>query len=301
MNKKTLIIVLGPTAVGKTAAAIELAQYFNTEIVSCDSRQFYKELNIGVARPSEEELQAVKHHLIGHISINNYYNVSKYEQEALVCIEQIFESNDFAVMVGGSGMYIDAVSDGIAELPDADIELRKELQNKLETEGLEYIRNMLKRLDPIYYETVDLANPVRILRALEVTLATGTPYSSVRTHSKKERKFTVLKIGLSLDREMLYKRINDRVDIMLENGLEEEARSLIPHRDKTALKTVGYTELFKFFDGEWDFQMAVEKIKTNSRRYAKRQFTWFNRYSDIQWFSPFEKENIIQFIQEKNK
>ena len=298
MSKKTLIIVLGPTAVGKTKFAIELANHYNTEIISCDSRQFYRELNIGVARPSQDELQAAKHHLIGHISVENNYNVSKFETDALDICDDIFEKNDYAVMVGGSGMYIDTICNGIAELPDVEPSLRNELKQKFETEGLEGIRNMLKMLDPDYYEIVDLANPARILRALEVVLTTGKPYSTLRVHQKKERSFEIIKIGLSMEREVLYQRIDERVDIMLKDGLLAEAEAMIPYKENTALKTVGYTELFKYFDEEWDLSLAVEKIKTNTRRYAKRQFTWFNRYEDIQWFSPFQLTEAIDYIKE---
>ena len=298
MSKKTLIIVLGPTAVGKTKFAIELANHYNTEIISCDSRQFYRELNIGVARPSEDELEAAKHHLIGHISVENNYNVSKFETDALDICNDIFVKNDYAVMVGGSGMYIDTICNGIAELPDVEPSLRNELKQKFETEGLEGIRNMLKMLDPDYYEIVDLANPARILRALEVVLTTGKPYSTLRVHQKKERSFEIIKIGLSMEREVLYRRIDERVDVMLKDGLLAEAEAMIPYKENTALKTVGYTELFKYFDREWDLSLAVEKIKTNTRRYAKRQFTWFNRYEDIQWFSPFQLTEAINYIKE---
>lgn len=298
MSKKTLIIVSGPTAVGKTKFAIELAKYFSTEIISCDSRQFYKELNIGVARPSIEELQEAKHHLIGHISVQDEYNVSKFEKEALEVVEQIFKKSDYAVMVGGSGMYIDVICNGIADLPDPEPALREELKEKFEKEGLEGIRSMLKMLDPDYYEQVDLANPVRIIRALEVTLTTGKPYSSQRVHQKKERPFEIIKIGLSMDRELLYRRIDERVDIMIADGLLKEAESVFPYRENTALKTVGYTELFKYFDGEWDLNLAVEKIKTNTRRYAKRQMTWFNRSGDIQWFANSQLTDAINYIKE---
>ena len=299
MSKKTLIIVLGPTAVGKTKFAIELANHYNTEIISCDSRQFYRELNIGVARPSKDELQAAKHHLIGHISVENNYNVSKFEIDALDICNDIFVKSDYAVMVGGSGMYIDTICNGIAELPDVEPSLRNELKQKFETEGLEGIRNMLKMLDPDYYEIVDLANPARILRALEVVLTTGKPYSTLRVHQKKERPFEIIKIGLSMEREVLYRRIDERVDIMLKDGLLAEAEAMKPYKENTALKTVGYTELFKYFDEEWDLSLAVEKIKTNTRRYAKRQFTWFNRYQDIQWFTPFQLTEVINYIKEQ--
>ena len=283
-NKK-LIVVLGPTAIGKTALAIKIAKHYNTEIVSSDSRQFYKELNIGVARPSSEELLVVQHHLIANLSVKDYYNVSMYEQDALKVLSNIFQNNDVAVSVGGSGLYIDALCMGIADLPDPDPELRQRLRADYEKGGLEELRFQLKFLDPDYYNEVDLANHIRILRALEVCYTTGQPFSEIRRQGIKKRPFEIIKIGMAMERETLNNRINKRVDIMMDMGLLNEVESVCQYRQYTALNTVGYKEIFEYIDQNISLQQAVENIKTNTRRYAKRQMTWFRRYNDINWIN----------------
>lgn len=296
MSKKTLFVIVGPTAIGKTATAIRVAQELGTEILSCDSRQFYKELNIGVARPSDEELAAVKHHFIANLSIHDSYNVSMYEHDALAMLEDLFATHDTAVAVGGSGLYVDALCQGITEMPDPDPEIRAELKKRLQDEGIESLRSQLRLLDPEYYEQTDIANPLRIVRGLEMYLTTGTPFSQIRKSEIKKRPFDIVKIGLTCPRDELYSRINLRVDEMVRNGLEEEARNLLPFRQLNALNTVGYKELFDYFDGKSTLEQAIADIKTHTRRYAKRQITWLQRYSDIQWFDRKNLLNILQVI-----
>ena len=296
MSKKTLFVIVGPTAIGKTATAIRIAQELGTEILSCDSRQFYKELNIGVARPSDEELAAVKHHFIANLSIHDSYNVSMYEHDALALLDDLFATHDTAVAVGGSGLYVDALCQGITEMPDPDPEIRAELKKRLQSEGIESLRSQLRLLDPEYYEQTDIANPLRIIRGLEMYLTTGTPFSQIRKSEIKKRPFDIVKIGLTCPREELYSRINLRVDEMVRNGLEEEARGLLPYRNLNALNTVGYKELFDYFDGKITLEQAIADIKTHTRRYAKRQITWLQRYSDIQWFDRKNLLNILQVI-----
>lgn len=295
-KKKYLVVVLGPTGIGKTDLSIKLAQKFNTSIISCDSRQFYKELKIGVAAPDEQQLATVKHHFIGNISIHDYYNVSKFEFEVLDKLDELYKEVDLVIMTGGSGLYIDAVCDGIDDLPDIDEEIRNSLIHKAETEGVETLRFELKRLDPEYYEKVDLRNKNRILRALEVCIMTGQPYSSFRTRNKKTRNFEIIKIGLNIDRQELYDRIDKRVDIMLEDGLIEEARTYFPNKNLNALNTVGYKELFDYFEDKYPLEEAIRLIKRNSRHYAKRQLSWFGRYDDITWFSPKQESEIVDFV-----
>ena len=292
-NKK-LIVVLGPTAIGKTALAIEVAKHYNTQIVSSDSRQFYKELNIGVARPSDEELSAVPHHLIANLSVKDYYNVSMYEHDALMALTGVFQKNDVAVCVGGSGLYIDALCIGIADMPDPTPELKQRLRNDYEKGGLEELRFQPKFLDPTYYNEVDLANHMRILRALEVCYTTGKPFSEVRKQGVKKRPFEIIKIGMAMDRDTLNHRINKRVDIMMDMGLLSEVETVSQYRQYTALNTVGYKEIFDYMDQKISLQQAVENIKTNTRRYAKRQMTWFRRYSDIKWINITEYTNILK-------
>lgn len=282
-SKNRLIVITGPTAVGKTSFSIELAKHFKTSIISADSRQFYREMKIGTASPTPEEMQGIPHYFIGHISVTDNYNVSKYEEDVLTLLEKLFAANDTVIMTGGSGLYINAVCNGIDELPDPDKELRSELQQLLKEQGLTALRNKLKILDPDYYNVVDLANPGRLMRALEVCLTTGVPYSSLRKNKRKERHFRVIKTALFRNREELNHRINERVDMMIGSGLTEEVRSLMPYRDLNALKTVGYRELFAFLDGRISFEQAVTDIKTNSRRYAKRQMTWFRKDPQIFW------------------
>lgn len=281
---KKLIVLTGPTAVGKTKFAISLAKHFDTEIVSCDSRQFYKEMSIGTAVPSSEELAAVKHHLIHHKSVVDYYNVSMFEQDALNVINTLFETKDVVVMTGGSGLYIDVIADGIAELPDADLALREQLSLECEEKGLSFMTQKLKLLDEEYFNLVDLSNKNRVLRGLEVCLQTGQKFSELRKNSKVKRAFDIQKICLMRDRQELYNRINQRVDAMIEMGLLDEVRFLLPMRDYQSLNTVGYKELFEFLDGNVPFEKAIENIKTNSRRYAKRQITWFKRDASYRYY-----------------
>ena len=275
--RKKLIVLTGPTAVGKTKYAIAMAKQFETEIVSCDSRQFYKEMSIGTAVPSLEELAAVKHHLIHHKSVVDYYNVSMFEQDALKILNVLFKTKDVVVMTGGSGLYIDVIANGIAELPDADLALREQLKFECEEKGLLFMVQKLKLLDEEYYNTVDLSNRNRVLRGLEVCIQTGQKFSQLRNNSKVIRPFNIQKICLMRDRAELYDRINKRVDSMIQLGLLDEVQSLLPMRDFQSLNTVGYKELFDFFDGNVTLEKAIENIKTNSRRYAKRQITWFKR------------------------
>jgi len=299
--EKKLIVILGPTGIGKTDLSIEIAQMLDTEIISGDSRQIYKELEIGTAPPDKKQLEAVKHHLIQNKSVFDYYSAGKYELEVLDIIEEIFKYKKTALLVGGSGMYIDAVCNGIDELPDADSELRESLIERLENEGIESIRFDLKRLDPESYEKIDLHNPKRILKAVEVCLQTGKTYSSLLSAAKKQRNFEIIKIGLQQNREELYENINKRVDKMIDSGLVAEAEKFFTHRQINSLNTVGYKELFPYFAGEYSLERAIELIKRNSRRYAKRQITWFNRHKDINWFDVQNKKDILNFISERVK
>jgi len=295
MNKN-LIVVLGPTGIGKTRIGIQIAKNFNTEIISADSRQIYNELNIGTAKPSSFELAEVKHHFIGHKSIQNYYNAYVFEVEALELIDEIFIEKNAVLLVGGSMLYIDAVCNGIDDLPTIDAEIRENLKERYQNEGLESIRRELLKIDPEFYHKVDLKNHKRILKALEVYYMTGKPYSSFLTHQKKERSFHIIKIGLNMPREELYEKINLRVDMMIENGLIEEAQRFYQQKALNALNTVGYKELFEYFEGNITKDKAIELIKRNSRHYAKRQLTWFKRDDAIHWFHPAEEENIINFL-----
>lgn len=299
-NSNTLIVIIGPTAVGKTTLAIEIARLLNTEIISADSRQFYRELNIGVASPSQLELSQAAHHFIGNLSITETYNVSKYETEALKCLDTIFANHNKAILVGGSGLYIDAVCKGIDDLPDPEDELRKEIKELFTNNGIDALRAQLKILDPEYYNQVDLANPKRMMRALEVCLTTGKTYSSLRVNQQKPRHFNIVKIGIHRQREKLYEIINQRVDLMVENGLLEEAKGLFPFKDLNSLNTVGYKELFAYFDGEYTLEEAITKIKVNSRRYAKRQMTWFRKDENINWFDAEDKDFIFSFVAKKS-
>ncbi len=296
MNNDTLVVIIGPTAIGKTDLSIYLAQKLATEIISADSRQFYKELKIGTAVPDNAQLKAVKHHFIGNKSIHDYYNASSFEFEVINLLKKLFLKKNQVIMVGGSGMYVDAVCKGIDDLPEIDMEIRNSLIKKFETEGIESLRFELKRLDPDYYAIADLKNPKRLLKALEITLQTGKPYSTFRTKTIKKRNFNILKIGLNMDREKLYERIELRVDKMIENGLIDEAKQFIKYKNLNSLNTVGYKELFPYIEGEYSLERAIELIKRNTRRYAKRQLSWFKRDKEINWFMPDEKEKILNFI-----
>lgn len=303
---KCLIVLLGPTGVGKTALSIDLAKYLDTAIISADSRQFYEGLEIGTAAPTKEQQQIVEHFLVGQLNISDYYSASEFERDALRLIDDLHQSKDYVVATGGSMMYIDALCNGIDEVPTIDESLRKELYDKFESKGLDSIRAQLKVLDPQFYDEVDLKNYKRVIHALEVCLMTGKPYSSFRTKTKKPRPFNIIKIGLMRDREELYSRINQRVDIMMEQGLLEEARKYYPLKHYNSLNTVGYKELFKYFDGEWALDFAVEKIKQNSRIYSRKQMTWFKRDEEINWINltaTSEEEALkqIQIIIANNK
>lgn len=296
---KTLLVVTGPTAVGKTSLCIRLAQYFNTEIVSADSRQFYREMAIGTAKPTPEELAQAPHHFIDSHSITDNYNVGDYEKDALACLEDIFQRKKIAILTGGSGLYIQVVCQGMDAMPEVDLAIRERLMQQSEAEGLTNLLEQLKTLDPGYYAQVDQANTHRVIRALEVCLSTGQPFSSFRKQTKAERPFDILKIGLEREREELYERINLRMDLMLEQGLIEEAKALYPYKEHNALQTVGYREIFDYMDGKYDWEEAVRLLKRNSRRYAKRQMTWFRRDGEMQWFSPKEMEEMIIWIEEQ--
>ncbi|WP_029034649.1 tRNA (adenosine(37)-N6)-dimethylallyltransferase MiaA [Salinimicrobium terrae] len=300
MNKKHLIVVVGPTAIGKTSLGIEIARHFKTEILSADSRQFYKEMKVGTAVPSEAELKAAKHHFIQHISIEEEYSVGDFERDAMHKLQELFQKHDVLVMVGGSGLYVDAVVNGLDEFPEVDPKIRNELKQELEEEGLKKLQEELQRLDPEYYSEVDLQNPHRVIRALEISRGTGKPYSAFRKKNVKNRFFETLYIGLSSERELVYDRINRRVDNMMEEGLLKEAEELFPRRELNALNTVGYKELFKYLDKEWDLETAVSDIKKNTRRFAKRQYTWFRKNRDIHWFETgTPPSEIICFTEEK--
>lgn len=291
MQKNTLIVVVGTTAIGKTAKAIELAQHFGCEIISCDSRQFFKEMTIGTAVPSPEELRAAPHHFIQNKSIFDSYNVGDFEKEALEKLDELFQKNQVQVMVGGSGLYVDAVVKGFDDFPEIENTVRENLRAEYEQKGIAFLQEKLKETDPFYYEKLKaenpqtLENPQRMLRYVEVSVGSQRPYSSFLNNKQKQRNFTPIFIGLEADREIIYDRINKRVDIMIANGLLDEARNLYQHKHLNALQTVGYRELFDYFDGKITLEFAIEEIKKNTRRFAKRQLTWFKRNPDILWFN----------------
>ena len=292
-----LINILGPTAIGKTSLSIKIANYYQTEIISADSRQFYKEMKIGTAVPEIEELKAAPHHFIQHISVENDYSVGDFEKEAIQKLEDVFKEKQLVVMVGGSGLYIKAVTEGLDDFPDVDPEIRQNLNSHLEKDGIDWLQKKLFVLDPEYYKNADVQNPHRLIRALEICIATGKPFSSFLNQDKRNRNFKTINIGLTANREMIYERINQRVDIMIENGLVEEAKALYPQRNLNALNTVGYKELFKYFDGDWDLETAISEIKKNTRRFAKRQLTWFRKDDTIKWFEYDQNpEDIFDYI-----
>lgn len=297
--EKTLLVLGGPTAVGKTACGIRLARQFQTEIISADSRQIYAETSIGTAVPSPEELALVKHHFIQSSSLEDPYNASRYEQEALKLIEKLFKDQDLVLMVGGSGLYIDAVCTGIDDLPSADPKLRAHLHERLETEGLETLTRQLKELDPITYGKVDLKNHMRVMKALEVSLQTGQPYSELISKPKKERPFRILRVALDMDREELYQRINHRVDLMMEAGLLDEVKSVLRFRHLTAMKTVGYRELFTYLDGDISRDEAVDLIKRHTRKFARKQLTWFRKENRYKWSLPEQSEEIARWVEQQ--
>lgn len=300
---KNLISVVGPTGIGKTKLAIDLAKHFNTEIVSCDSRQFFKEMKIGTAAPSEEELAEAPHHFIGNLSVEEYYSIGQYEEDVLKKLNELFQNHNTVILVGGSMMYEKAVIEGLNDLPEANIENQEKLQKMMEEEGVEKLQGILKELDPEYFEVVDIHNHRRLLRAIDVIWQTNKKYSEQIAVSQDSRDFNVIRIGIEAPREELYDRINRRVDIMMEKGLLDEVKGLEKFKGLTALNTVGYAELFKYFDGEWDLDFAVSEIKKNSRRYAKRQLTWYRKADDIHYlqlgYSQQDYDALILWITEQ--
>ncbi|SEM96103.1 tRNA dimethylallyltransferase [Prevotella sp. ne3005] len=294
--EKTLIVITGPTAVGKTALCLEIAKHFDIPIINADSRQIYRELRIGTAQPTKEQMQEVKHYFVGTLGLDDYYSASLFEQQVLECLEQQFLTSDYALLSGGSMMYIDAVCDGIDDIPTIDDETRTLMKQRLADEGLEALVDELKRLDPEYYEIVDRQNPRRVVHALEICTMTGKTYTSFRKREKRQRPFQIIKIGLNRPREELYDRINQRVDQMMADGLLEEAKSLYPLRHLNALNTVGYKELFDYLEGRWPLEEAVERIKGNTRRYARKQLTWYKKDERVKWFHPQETKQIISYI-----
>ncbi|MCP2025656.1 tRNA dimethylallyltransferase [Flavobacterium sp. HSC-32F16] len=301
---KYLITIVGPTAIGKTALSIALAQHFKSEIVSCDSRQFFKEMTIGTAVPNQEELNSAQHHFIQNKSIFENYTVGDYEKEALTKIEELFQTNDFVILIGGSGLYVDAILKGFDEFPEIDPEVRFQVNSNYEKLGIEYLQEQLKILDPDYYQKITLENPQtlqnpqRMMRFVEVCIGAQKPYSSFLNQKKNNRDFTPILIGLDADREIIYSRINQRVDIMMKEGLLEEAKALYPNKALNALQTVGYRELFSYFDEEFALPFAIEEIKKNTRRFSKRQLTWFKRNQNTKWFDyATDRKNIIDYIE----
>ena len=295
-TKPTLLVLLGPTGVGKTSISLQLAQYFACPVVSCDSRQIYRELKIGTAAPSKDQQAQAKHYFIGTHSIHDEYNAGQYELDTIQLLNDLFKHHQFVLLVGGSMMYIDAVCNGMDNIPTVDAVTRAFWQAKYAECGLEYIQNELKRLDPVHYQEVDILNPKRVIHALEICSMTGKPYSDFRTGQHKERSFNILKIGLNRPRPELYERINSRVDEMMREGLLEEAEQFFPFKKLNTLNTVGYKEIYQYMDGHITLDFAVNLIKQDSRRYAKRQMTWFNRDKEINWFHPEENNQIVEFI-----
>jgi tRNA dimethylallyltransferase len=305
---KYLITIVGPTAIGKTALSITLAQHFNCEIISCDSRQFFKEMTIGTAVPNQEELSSATHHFIQNKSIFENYTVGDYEKEALQKLDELYKTNDFTILIGGSGLYVDAILKGFDEFPEIDPAIRSEVNLNYEKLGIEYLQQQLKKLDPDYYQKITLENPQtlqnpqRMMRFVEVCIGSGKPYSSFLNQKKNNRTFIPILIGLDADREVIYNRINQRVDIMMNDGLLEEVKTLYPNKALNALQTVGYRELFSYFDGEFSLPFAIEEIKKNTRRFSKRQLTWFKRNENTKWFDySTDRKEIIKYIEENLK
>jgi len=297
--QNTLVVIAGPTASGKSDLAVAIAKHFNAEIISADSRQFYKEIPIGTASPSKDLQQEVKHHFVGNLSISEEYNASRYEQDVLELLKKSFLKRPVIVLVGGSGLYIDAVCNGIDELPNTDIQIRKNVQKMFFEKGLNGLKEELQKLDNEYLSIVDKNNPIRMMRAIEVCLQTGKKYSELRQNEKKQREFKIIKIALEVPRQTLNERINRRTDQMINNGWIEEAKSVFSYKHLNSLNTVGYKELFNFIEEKWTLEYAIEKIKTNTRRYAKRQMTWFRKDNEYTWFSPDDISGIIQFVNKK--
>lgn len=300
-SKPTLIVLIGPTGIGKTDLSLNIAEHYNTEIISADSRQLYADLKIGTAAPTPEQLARVKHHFVGTLQLTDYYSAAQYEAEVMKKLDELFKKHSVIVLTGGSMMYVDAVCKGIDDIPTVDEETRKTLMQHYENVGLERLCAELKILDPEYYDIVDKKNPKRVIHALEICYMTGQTYTSFRTSQTKERPFNIIKVGLRREREELYARINKRVDIMMEDGLLEEAKSVYQYKNLNSLNTVGYKEMFKYLDGEWELPFAIEKIKQNSRIYSRKQVTWFKRDTDITWFHPDDTDNIMSFIEKRLK
>lgn len=296
----TLIVLIGPTGVGKTELSLSIAEHFRTSIVSADSRQLYAELKIGTAAPTPEQLARVPHYFVGTLQLTDYYSAAQYEADVLAQLEILYQNHDTVILTGGSMMYIDAICKGIDDIPTVDNETRQLMLRRYEQEGLDTLCAELRLLDPEYYKIVDLKNPKRVIHALEICYMTGKTYTSFRTRTHKERPFRIIKIGLTRDREELYDRINRRVDIMMQDGLLEEARQVYPFRHLNSLNTVGYKEMFKYLDGEWTLEFAIGKIKQNSRIYSRKQMTWFKRDKDIVWFHPDQQTEIMQYIHSVN-
>ena len=292
----TLIVLIGPTGVGKTELSLSIAEHFKTSIVSSDSRQLYADLKIGTAAPTSNQLARVPHHFVGTLKLTDYYSAAQYETDVLAKLEELFQQNDVVLLTGGSMMYVDAICKGIDDIPTVDKETRELMIQRYEEEGLEKLCAELKILDPEYYKIVDLKNPKRVIHALEICYMTGKTYTSFRTRSTKERPFRIIKIGLRREREELYERINRRVDEMMQEGLLEEAKNVYGYKHLNSLNTVGYKEMFQYLDGEWTLDFAIEKVKQNSRIYSRKQMTWFKRDTDITWFHPDQKEEIMNHI-----
>lgn len=295
----TLIVLIGPTGVGKTELSLRMAEHFHTHIISSDSRQLYADLKIGTAAPTAEQLQRVPHHFVGTLQLTDYYSAAQYESEVLAVLDDLFQQHKTVLLTGGSMMYVDAICKGIDDIPTVDAETRALMLQRYEEEGLERMCAELKLIDPEYYKIVDLKNPKRVIHALEICYMTGKTYTSFRTQQKKARPFRIVKIGLTRDRAELYERINRRVDLMIEEGLVEEAKAVYPYRHLNSLNTVGYKEIFKYLDGEWELPFAIEKIKQNSRIYSRKQMTWFKRDQEIQWFHPAQEEEILAHLHSK--
>ena len=298
-KSKTLLVLIGPTGVGKTELSLRLAERFQTDIISSDSRQLYADLKIGTAAPTPEQLARVPHHFVGTLQLTDYYSAAQYETEVMKLLSVLFQEKDIVILTGGSMMYVDAVCKGIDDIPTVDEETRTLMKQRYEEEGLDNLCAELKLLDPEYYKIVDLKNPKRVVHALEICYMTGRTYTSFRTRSAKERPFNILKIGLTRDREELYERINRRVDMMIEDGLLEETKVVYPYKHLNSLNTVGYKEIFNYLDGEWELSFAIEKIKQNSRIYSRKQMTWFKRDEEIVWFHPEQEKEILNYIEEK--
>lgn len=293
---KTLLVLIGPTGVGKTDLSLQIAKQFDSPIISSDSRQLYADLKIGTAAPTAQQLEAAVHHFVGTLQLTDYYSAAQYETEVLQLLDKLFLTKDVVLMTGGSMMYIDAVCKGIDDIPTVDKETRELMMKRYETEGLDALCAELKLLDPEYYKIADIKNPKRVIHALEICYMSGKTYSSFRTSATKERPFRIIRIGLTRDREELYERINRRVDMMMEDGLLEEVKSVYPFKHLNSLNTVGYKELFNYLDDEWELPFAIEKIKQNSRIYSRKQMTWFKRDKDIAWFHPDNQEEILDYI-----